>query len=381
MLSVLLETFKSKFKEKPIIVRAPGRINLIGEHTDYNMGFVMPAAVDKEILFIIAPNGSNVSRIYSYDYNQEVTVENTNFSKHSFGWVDYLTGVIEVLKSNGYTTSGVNCVFGGSIPLGAGMSSSAALECGFIFALNEIFQFDIPKLVMVKMAQKAENVYVGVNCGIMDQFASMMSKQDTFIQLDCKSLEYEYAKSDWSRYSIVLVNSMVKHSLASSAYNTRRLECEQGVNFLKTRYKSISSLRDVNVNQLHEVQYLMDPEIYSRCLYVVQENNRVETVKDILQNQSVIAIKKHINGSHNGLKIKYKVSCPELDFLAESAASFDYVYGSRMMGGGFGGCTLNIVTKSAVEDFKTKIADLYKEQFSILPEIYETNTVDGVSQV
>ncbi len=380
----MIELLKAKYKElysgDPIIVRAPGRINLIGEHTDYNDGFVFPAAIDKEILFLVAPNDSEYSRFYSFDFDQKIEINTNNLKKSEVEWSNYLLGVIDVLTKAGKKISGVNCVFGGNIPIGSGMSSSAALECGFIYALNELFELGLTKMEMVKLAQSAENNFVGVNCGIMDQFASMMGQKNHFLMLDCRSLEYKNISGDLGNYQIVLVNSMVKHSLASSEYNTRRKECESGVEIISHNTSCINSLRDTNEAIVN--QYLCnnnDENVYKRCLYVCQENERVSKSISVLESGAIENLGELINLSHQGLSKLYEVSCEELDFLAQNAQSLDYVLGARMMGGGFGGCTLNLVERSKVVEFKNFMAKTYKQQFGIEPEFYAVEIVDGVS--
>uniref|UniRef100_UPI001A9784FE galactokinase n=1 Tax=Sabulibacter ruber TaxID=2811901 RepID=UPI001A9784FE len=296
-----------------------GRVNLIGEHTDYNEGFVLPAAIDKEIYFAIAPNGTQEMRAYSFDLNEKGTFSLEQVEPTQTAWANYLLGVVAQLQKAGHAVPGFDLVFGGNIPMGAGLSSSAAVECGLAYALNHLFGYGVEKMDLVKMAQKAEHEYAGVMCGIMDQFASMFGKRDHVVRLDCRSLEYQYFPFDMREYRLVLCDTQVKHSLASSEYNTRRQECETGVAILQKHYPQIHSLRDVTLEMLAQHQAEFDPVVYRRCTYVVQENLRVEEGCLDLERGDLEAFGQKMFASHQGLQHDYEVSCPELDFLAEKA--------------------------------------------------------------
>ncbi len=370
--------FKELYEIEPIIVRSPGRINLIGEHTDYNDGFVMPAAIDCETIFAISESKDKKSTLYSITYNEYFSVDLANPQpSDSANWANYLLGVIRRLTDLGFSLKPFHCVFGGNIPLGAGLSSSASLECGFGFALAELNNLNINKQQLIEIAQWSEHNYVGVKCGIMDQFAIMMGEEDQALLLDCRSMEYRYLPLKLNDVAIVLCDTKVKHALVTSDYNTRRSECEQGVSILKKHYASITSLRDVNESLLQKHKSEFPGKVFNRCLYVVQEIERVQRASEDLQNNDLKAFGKKMFETHEGLSKLYEVSCPELDFLAHQARSFTGVLGARMMGGGFGGCTINLVKQDALEDFITQIKAAYKKQFGIAMEDYSVAITTG----
>lgn len=376
---------QQKFQElfeptPPLLVRSPGRINLIGEHTDYNNGFVLPAAIDKEMVLAVARNGSDTCRLYSMDYDEAVAFALDQLEPTDKGWPNYIMGVVDQLQKAGYTLEGFDCVFGGDIPIGAGLSSSAALECGAAYALSELFGLNIEKISLIRYAQKAEHVFAGVQCGIMDQFASVMGQQGQAIRLDCRSLEYSYFPLELHEYQIVLLDTQVKHSLASSEYNTRRKECEQGVAKVKEKHPQVLSLRDVTLAMLEEVQQELDPVIYKRCRYIVEENERLLTGCELLAAGDIEGFGQKMYGSHQGLSQQYEVSCPELDFLVDFTKDKPFVVGARMMGGGFGGCTINLVAKENKEAFIKEAAQAYKQQFGIDLRAYEVAISQGTSK-
>jgi galactokinase len=373
------DKFRQLFKTEPMLVRSPGRINLIGEHTDYNNGFVMPAAIDKEIVFAIAP-ALDQSTVYSFSYDQQITIDLGSVHKvEKPAWANYLLGVISQLKTKGFAIGNFNCVFGGDIPTGSGLSSSAALECGFGFSLSELFDLDVPRIEIVKMAQWAEHNYVGVKCGIMDQFASVMGKEGNVILLDCQTLDYKYAPIDMSEYIIVLCDTKVKHSLVDSEYNRRREECEQGVSILKKYYSGIQSLRDVSTGMLEAHRGEFPGKVFDRCSYVVGEIARVQRATEDLHRGDLTAFGKKMYETHEGLSRLYEVSCKELDFLVEQARKNAAVLGSRMMGGGFGGCTINLVKESAADAFVNTVTAAYKRTFDIDMPSYRVKIKDGTS--
>ncbi len=370
--------FHELFNGNPICIQAPGRINLIGEHTDYNDGFVLPAAIDMSIYFAIAKNNENVFRFYSMDFDELFSSKNGCAKSDTFQWVNYLLGVIAQFEKLGIDISGLDCVFGGNIPIGAGLSSSAALECGFAFGINSLFNYNLPKYQMVKMAQKAEHEYAGVMCGIMDQFASVFGKKDHVFRLDCRNHEYDYFPLEMKDHIIALVDTKVEHELASSEYNQRREECEQGVDILKNDNPNIVSLRDVDESTLIEKKDSFDPIVYNRCHYVVCENKRVIQACNALEHQDFQEFGRLMYQSHNGLRDEYEVSCKELDILVEATMDMEYVLGSRMMGGGFGGCTINLITVGYENTFKNNIASIYTSKTGIIPEVYFVKLSDGV---
>ncbi|WP_161888412.1 galactokinase [Pontibacter russatus] len=379
MLKEIEAKFRELYNQEPVVVRSPGRVNLIGEHTDYNEGFVLPAAINKEMFFAMAPNGTNTFRAYSFNLEERADFDLSQVKPSDMGWANYLLGVVAQLQRAGHNVKGFDVVFGGNVPIGAGLSSSAALECGMAFGLNEIFGFGIEKLTLVKMAQKAEHEYAGVMCGIMDQFASMFGKRDHAIKLDCRSLEYAYYHLAMEDYRIVLCDTQVKHSLASSEYNTRRKECEAGVAILHRYYPEVLSLRGATLDMLAQHQQEFDPVVYRRCTYVVSENNRVEAACADLARGDMKSFGKRMYASHEGLQHDYEVSCPELDFLVEQAKRSDKVLGARMMGGGFGGCTINLVQIDALDTFVQQMEQAYQQRFGITLKTYIAEIVDGSS--
>ena len=374
------ETFQELFGSKPLLVRAPGRINLIGEHTDYNEGFVLPAAIDKEMVLAVAKNGSDTCRLFSIDYNEAVAFSLQEMQPTNKGWPNYIMGVVDQLQKADYTIEGFDCVFGGDIPIGAGLSSSAALECGAAYALSELFGLGIDKISLIRYAQKAEHTFAGVQCGIMDQFASVMGNKGQALRLDCRSLEYTYFPLELKEYQIVLCDTGVKHSLASSEYNTRRLECEQGVKKVQERHPLVLSLRDVSLPMLEEVASELDRVVYQRCRYVIEENERLLSGCQLLEQGDIEGFGQKMYGSHKGLSEQYEVSCPELDFLVDYSKDMPYVVGARMMGGGFGGCTINLVAREEKDRFVGQLAEAYKKQFGLELKTYEVSISDGTGK-
>jgi len=374
--------FLELFGKEPLIIRAPGRINLIGEHTDYNDGFVMPAAVDKEIFFGISASDNGRTMLYSIKYNEQYEVDLDNVKPVTEPrWANYLLGVLYQFRENGFAVRPFNCVFGGNVPLGAGMSSSAAMECGFAYALSDYHLLNVPKIKMITMAQWAEHHFVGVKVGIMDQFASMMGKAGNVIVLDCRSLSHQYAPLHLQDYTLVLCDTKVKHSLVDSEYNTRRNECETGVKILQKHYASVKSLRDATVEMLEKHRGEFDLKVFQRCLYVVQEIRRVQEASVDLRDGNLEAFGRKMYETHDGLSRLYQVSCEELDFLVGQARDFGGVIGARMMGGGFGGCTINLVKTSLAEEFIREMAVRYKRRFQIDMAAYQVNIVDGAGRV
>jgi galactokinase len=363
------------------LFRSPGRINLIGEHTDYNNGFVLPASADKAVYFAISPRTDNRVILYAVDLDETYTFAVEDISKPDQKWAYFQLGVIEQIYKNGLSIGGFQAAFGGDVPQGAGMSSSAALECCLLFALNEVFNLGLDRFSIVKLAQKAENEYVGVQCGIMDQFASAFGKKDTVIRLDCRSLEYEYFPFSMDAYVIVLCNTMVEHSLASSEYNTRRLECEKGVSILQKYNTEIKSLRDATPALVEEHKEELGAIVYRRCKFMTEEIARVQVACDFLTAGDLISFGKKMYETHHGLQHEYEVSCEELDFLVEQTLNEDSVIGARMMGGGFGGCTINLVKKDAVDHFEAKIKKAYQERFHIDMPCYRVRITDGTEEI
>ncbi len=364
-----------------LIVRSPGRINIIGEHTDYNDGFVLPAAIDKAVYVAVSGRNDEEIHLYAGDYNESHVVNTKAVEISDKHWPNYILGVVDQLQKKGFQIGGFNLLIDGDVPLGAGLSSSAAVECATAFALNELFGLGLSKLQMVQTAQKAEHTFAGVMCGIMDQFASMFGKKDHVIQLDCRSLEYEYVPFELKDCKILLLNTNVKHSLSSSAYNERRQQCEQGVAWIKEHHPEVSSLRDVSIQMLNEYVLPKDALIYKRCKYIVEEIQRLLQGCADLQQNNVEALGKKMFRTHEGLSREYEVSCEELDFLVDAVKGNPDVIGARMMGGGFGGCTINIIKEDAIESLVQKLKPLYKQAFNKELDYYIASIENGTSLV
>lgn len=381
MQQAVLQQFRHLYGDEAALYRAPGRINLLGEHTDYNGGFVLPAAVDREIWFAIRRNDGNVCRTYALDLQEDDQFEVFNVLQSPESWPNYLRGVVAQLVAAGYPVTGFDLVFGGNIPQGAGMSSSAALECGLATALDDLHGFQIPKTQLALLAQKAEHEYAGVHCGIMDQFASVHGRASRVIRLDCRSMEFAYFPIDLSCHTLLLCNTGVKHSLASSEYNTRRNECEQGLAAIRLLRPDIASLRDVTPAILADFAPQLPEIVAKRLTYVVQENDRVEQAAAALESNDLHRFGQLMYNTHAGLRDLYAVSCAELDFLVDQTIDRPEVLGARMMGGGFGGCTINLVKKEAVDAFEAKMKQAYLEKYNIDLPCYRVKITDGTEEI
>ncbi len=370
--------FEKRYKEQPILIASPGRINLIGEHTDYNKGFVFPASIDKHIVCALSKSDKEFSQAYSIDMDEEMDIDLQNITKQEAGtWKNYVLGVINELHKRGKKPANFNLVFGGNIPIGAGLSSSAALENSIVFGLNKLFGLGLTKEEMVLISMKAEHNFAGVKCGIMDQFSSMNGKAGHALFLDCKDLSYEQVPIQLDDYQLVLINTNIKHKLADSAYNKRKEECNEGLAILQNKFPQLHSLRDADIEQLNSLKEEIPSVIYQRCLYVIEENKRVKAAKTAIENKQWQVFGQLLFASHHGLQYLYEVSCSELDFLVERAKKHKAVIGSRMMGGGFGGCTLNLIRKNGVGEFTNAIAKEYYQQFNQSVAIYPVHISDG----
>ncbi|MBI1782232.1 MAG: galactokinase [Sphingobacteriales bacterium] len=367
-------------KSNSIIVRSPGRINLIGEHTDYNDGFVLPAAIDKAAYISLTPREDNEIHLYSIDLkdNYKTSLSDIHSLKEP-NWPNYLLGVVAQFIKAGIKINGFDAALTADIPIGAGLSSSAAVECAMAFALNEYTKTGFDKLTLVKMAQKAEHEYAGVKCGIMDQFASVFGKKNHVVRLDCRSLQYEYEPFDISGYKIVLLDTNVKHSLASSEYNVRRQQCEAGVVLIQPHHPEVKSLRDATVEMLDKYVQPVDELIYQRCKYVIEENNRLLGACADLKKGDLKSFVKKMFATHDGLSRLYEVSCKELDFLADRVRDNENVLGARMMGGGFGGCTINIVKEEAVDSLIEQVGILYNKAMNKELKAYVAQIEEGTT--
>jgi len=376
MVKELKQEFIARYGKEPWVIAAPGRVNLIGEHTDYNEGFVLPGAVDKKIYVAIAPNDTDKVNVYARQFDQSYSFDINNTTPDK-GWVNYLLGVSFFIQRIGTKIKGVDICIDGDVPVGAGMSSSAALCSAYGFALNELFDLGYTRMELAVIGQQTEHEFAGVMCGIMDQFASLHGKAGHVMKLDCRSLQYEYIPFNFPDYSIVLVNTMVSHSLAGTEYNIRRQQCEEGVEILKKHFPKIQTLRDVNYEQLAAHWQELPTVIFDRCSYVVNENQRLFAGCEALKQGNLKGFGEMMYATHKGLSKRYEVSCKELDFLVEQARNYPEIVGARMMGGGFGGCTINIIENKGIERFSEGVSKKYQEQFGIIPEIYRTRIEEG----
>ena len=365
--------FINNFKTNPVLIFSPGRINLIGEHTDYNDGFVFPAAIDKGIITAIQKSNSDFCSVIANDINQSHQFYLNKIQPLENGsWKNYVVGVVAEIQKKGIELDNFNIVFGGDIPNGAGLSSSAALENSIVFGLNELFKLGLSKKDMIFISQKAEHNYVGVRCGIMDQYASMFGQNNSAILLDCQDLNATVVTINLDKYNILLINTNISHSLAESEYNNRRLVCEKIASLL-----NIKSLRYASENDLLSIKDKISEDDYQKSLYVIQENKRVLEAYEAIKNNNSELLGKLLYASHSGLQHQYKVSCPELDFLVEITKNNVAIIGSRMMGGGFGGCTINIIKKESLKAFKKETALAYTKKFNKNCSFYTVSLSEG----
>lgn len=368
----ITQEFADRFGGEGTLYVSPGRFNLIGEHTDYNGGFVFPGAIDKFIMADIRPNGLDVVRVYSIDIDEETAFGLNEEDAPKQSWARYIFGVCREIIKRGGVVKGFDAVFAGNVPLGAGLSSSAALESCFAFALNDMFNDNtIDKFGLARIGQSTEHNYCGVNCGIMDQFASVMGQKGKLMRLDCRSMEFEYFPFAPKDYELVLVDSRVKHELADSPYNKRRQSCERVAKRL-----GIETLRDATMEMLNSVKTDITAEDYFRAKFVIEEKDRVLAVCDALMKDDYETVGKKMYETHEGLSKDYEVSCEELDYLNEVAKECG-VTGSRIMGGGFGGCTVNLVKKDLVEPFIATVKEKFNAKYGHEPRIYPVIVSDG----
>jgi galactokinase len=370
--------FAQQFNEAPsFVIASPGRINLIGEHVDYNCGFVLPAAIDKYMYVAVSHRNDSHILLHAADLNQNYQTNlDAPLQPSSSGWPNYVLGVVHDLLEAGYSVSGFNMLITGNIPIGAGVSSSAALECATVFACKHLFDLDISKQSMVITAQRAENNFVGVNCGVMDQFASMFGKADHVIKLDCADLSYTYFPFKLEGIRIVLFDTFVKHTLASSEYNTRRKECETGLAALRQQF-SITSFREATLDMLNSVTNSISDKVYNRCKYVIEEIARMEAACDHLLAGEIEAFGTRMYETHKGLSELYEVSCAELDCIVENCKKENDIVGARMMGGGFGGCVIALVQTVNVEGVYNRINTAYQNKFGQTMGKYLMQIGDG----
>jgi galactokinase len=373
--------FAKAFQQKPLVVRSPGRINIIGEHTDYNEGFVLPAAIDKAAYVAISLRDDDEIHLLAADLDDRFSMNVHDLQPvGGVSWPNYILGAAAQFAKRGVKLPGFNAVLTSDVPIGAGLSSSAAVECATVFALNELLQAHLDRITMVQMAQKAEHEFAGVMCGIMDQFASMMGRKDHVIKLDCRSLEYEYVPFKLDGIKVLLLNTNVKHSLASSAYNTRRKECETAVEWVRQQVQGIHSLRNVTEEMLNQYVLPKDALIDKRSRFVVQEINRLVEGCHDLKRGDLAALGKKMLATHDGLSKMYEVSCKELDWLVDQVRDNEAVLGARMMGGGFGGCTINLVKEEAIGPLVASLTPAYEKEMH-LPLTHYIASIDNGTEI
>jgi len=374
--------FEKMFLTKPeSIFLSPGRINIIGEHVDYNDGFVLPAAINKYICFAVSKNTSSECTITAKDLNETYLFDlNDDLKPIDKMWVNYILGVLHQLKEKGAKMRGVNIVFSSTIPMGAGLSSSAALECGVGYLMSKLFDLGLTKEEIALIGQKSEHTFVGVNCGIMDQFASVFGKKNKVIKLDCNTLEYEYHKADFKKYSLLLLDSNVKHTHLTSGYNDRRNEVEQGLAIIKNHFPEVKTYRDCTENMILKLKEQLGETIFKRCHFVVKEIQRVQDAVNAIEQSNFNELGKLMTETHHGLSKEYEVSCDEIDFLVNVVQHEKTVLGARMMGGGFGGCSINLVEKGSENELIQKISEQYQNQFGIELKSYKVKISKGTTE-
>jgi len=377
------EAFQSFFQSEPEhFFLAPGRINIIGEHVDYSDGFVLPAAIDKHICFAVKKvDDSENCTFFAKDFN-----ESFSFNIHQKQtpveqtWVNYLLGVFNAIQESGRKIGGLQIAFSSTIPMGSGLSSSAALECGFAYILNHIFDLNLSKKELALIGQKSEHTFVGVKCGIMDQFASVFGNEHQVIMLDCNSLEHHYFEANIEGYSLVLFDSCVKHTHLTSGYNDRRNDVDNGKKVLWEKFPEIEKFRDFSISMLDEVRAEIGETSYKRCLYLLKEIKRVEKAAKALSEGDVEFLGQLLIETHSGLSTEFEVSCDELDFMVEKTLEEKGVLGARIMGGGFGGCSINLIKDENVDDVIKSISEKYRADFDIEMKVYRVKISDGIRE-
>lgn len=377
------EAFRSVFQSEPErIFLAPGRINIIGEHVDYSDGFVLPAAIDKHICFAVKQTeDSGTCTFFAKDFNESFSFKvNEKQTPVSRTWVNYLLGVFNAIQESGKEIGGVQIAFSSTIPMGSGLSSSAALECGFAYILNELFDLHLTKKELALIGQKAEHTFVGVKCGIMDQFSSVFGKEHQVIMLDCNSLEHQYFPANLEGHSLVLFDSCVKHTHLTSGYNDRRKDVDNGKKVLWEKFPAVRKFRDFSFEMLDEARAEMGETSFKRCFYLLKEIKRVEEAAKALSEGNAEYLGKLLNETHAGLSAEFEVSCNELDFLVEETLKQNGVPGARIMGGGFGGCSINLIRDEQVDEVIENITAQYKAAFGIEMKVYRVKISDGINE-
>lgn len=376
MKDITAQTFRRLFGNEPVVAFAPGRINLIGEHTDYQEGLVFPAAIEQGIWVAIQQNELASCRLYSTDYEEEFAFDINSFSPKKGYWANYIMGMVSQFQQAGYNLNGFDLAFGGNIPA-SGLSSSAALSVAIGTALTELFNLKISKKSIVLYAQKSEHLFAGVKCGIMDPYASAFGVKNRALLLDCRTNTHVEVEASFGDYSLLLVNSKVKHNLADSAYNKRREACEESVQLLKVTYPGAVTLRDIPVKDIEKVQQILPADLFTKAKHVITEIERVKLASNALREGDIQAFGNLLKKSHKSLSQDFEVSCVELDFLAEQSWKIPGVLGSRMMGGGFGGCTINLISNVQIQNFQSEIYSAYKEKFDLEADFIPVTLSEG----
>lgn len=376
----VIKAFGKNFKTDPKLFFSPGRINLIGEHIDYNDGFVLPAAIDKGIWLAMAPNYTDHINIISLDFKETFSFHISEVSRSS-GWKNYVMGVLNTMLNTNLPFNGFDCVIGSELPMGSGLASSAAIECGLMEAINDTFHIKLFPQTIAALCQQAEHTYPEVKCGIMDQFANMLGKKDHVILLDCKNLEHSYIPARLNDYSIVVINTGIRHSLINSEYNLRRRQCWKGLNIIKNLDSTIQSFRDIDADKLATFEKELSKVVYKRCLYVVEEIKRTKRAADLLKQSRIQELGELMYQSHDGLKKLFEVSCTELNFLVDQSTNYQEVAGARLMGGGFGGSTIHLIEKENVQKITDEISNAFKKKFKREAESYVVKISRGTHKV
>jgi galactokinase len=367
--------------EPSAVVRAPGRVNLIGEHTDYNDGYVLPMAIDRSVLVAAVPRDDRQVVIHALDFGESVAFSLDDIEHDQVNtWSNYQRGVTYFLEERGIELPGLNAVMVGDIPIGSGLSSSAAVEVSTAYTWQVLAGFELSRVELALLCQRAENEFVGMSCGIMDQFVSALGQCDHALLIDCRSLDYQPVPLPTGA-AIIVADTMKRRGLVDSEYNTRRQECEEGVRILQRYLPEVQALRDVSVAQFVEYEGQLPQNVLKRCRHIIYENERVLRSVTALRAGNLAAFGQLMNESHVSLRDDYEVSCPELDIMAEAAWKVNGVYGSRMTGAGFGGCTVSLVAEEAIEDFETQVTAAYEQATGIAPQIYVCRAEDGVAEV
>ena len=383
LIAINLKHFNNHFQNEPdAVYLAPGRINIIGEHIDYNDGFVLPAAIDKYVCFSIRKNNNIAIEISALDMDDSYTLNiDDELMPINKMWMNYLLGVLSEFKKRNITLPSFQLAFSSSIPMGAGLSSSAALECGFAFALNDLFDLKLSKKDIALIGQQSEHNFAGVKCGIMDQFASVFGQKEKVIKLDCNTLDYEYYDADLGDYGLLLFDTCVKHTHLTSGYNDRRNEVEEGISIIKQHFPEVKNFRDCTAIMVEKLKYELGETIYKRCHFVVAEISRVTIAANALNDKAYELLGKTMTATHKGLSEEYEVSCAESDFIVDTALNETYVAGARMMGGGFGGCCLILLKKDSKESLIQLMSQKFKSTFGIDVKYYDVKIGDGIHKI